>query len=165
MPIKKCKKCENDRYANTSWCLKHFKEHEKEKAAKKKNKDKPVKSKKVSISVLKKKADKVFSDFIRKRDKGKCFTCGCVKEWKQQQNGHYITRGCIATRYDETNCHCQCVACNIFKCGNYTAYSLKMIEKYGVEKLEELEKIKQDSMVNIKKYGKEFYLDIIKKYE
>lgn len=163
MPIKKCKKCDNDRYANTSLCIVHFKEHEKEKADKKKLK--VVKKKPVSISVLKKKADKVFSEFIRQRDKGVCFTCGCVKDWKQQQNGHYVSRGCLPLRYREDNCHCQCVACNVFKNGNYTVYSLKMIEKYGVEKLKELEQIKKDSMSNVGKYGKDFYLNIINKYE
>lgn len=125
---------------------------------------KEKKKKAVSISALKKKADKVFSDYIRQRDKGKCFTCGCVKEWKEQQNGHYITRSCLALRYNEENCHCQCVGCNVFKHGNYTTYSLKMIEKYGVDKLKELEEIKRDGMANIKKYGKDFYLDIIQRY-
>jgi 5-methylcytosine-specific restriction endonuclease McrA len=123
------------------------------------------KKKPIKISVLKKKADKVFSDFIRQRDNGTCFTCGCVKDWKEQQNGHYISRSCLALRYDETNCHCQCVACNVFKGGNYTAYAVKMMEKYGANKLKELEEIKRDSMANIKKYGKEFYLDIIEKYK
>lgn len=117
------------------------------------------------MSVLKRKADKVFSDFIRQRDNGVCFTCGCVKDWKEQQNGHYITRGCLPLRYREDNANCQCVACNIFKGGNYTSYSLRMIEKYGVEKLAELEQIKKDSMSNIGKYGRDFYLDIINKYK
>ena len=38
--------------------------------------------KKVSIGKLKKKADSVFSQFIRIRDKGKCYTCGLEKHWK-----------------------------------------------------------------------------------
>lgn len=42
--------------------------------------------KKVSISKLKKKADSVFSQFIRIRDKGKCYTCGLQKHWKEMQN-------------------------------------------------------------------------------
>jgi hypothetical protein len=40
-----------------------------------------------------------------------------------------------------------------------------MIEKYGADKLKEFEEIKRDSVASIKKYGKEFYLDIIEKYK
>ena len=123
-----------------------------------------TKPKAVKISALKKKADKVFSDYIRQRDDGVCFTCGVKKYWKEQQNGHYITRGCLPLRYNEENCHCQCVACNVFKGGNYTAYAVAMMEKYGADKLKELEEIKRKSMSEIGKYGKEFYLNIIEKY-
>lgn len=46
--------------------------------------NRPLK-KKVSISKLKKKADSAFSQFIRIRDKGKCYTCGLQKHWKEMQ--------------------------------------------------------------------------------
>lgn len=100
------------------------------------------KAKKPTRSQLIKKLDKVFSDYIRQKDAvdgmAQCVTCGDIKEWKYQQNGHYMSRGNFATRWDETNCHVQCAACNVFKKGNYTEYALFMIEKYGPEKLTEL---------------------------
>jgi hypothetical protein len=123
-----------------------------------------LKPKKVSVSKLKKKADLLFSNFIRKRDKGKCFTCGCVKEWKHQQCGHYVSRSCLPLRYDERNCHCQCVGCNIFKKGNMDVYALKLMKKYGEDILYDLDEIKKESIKNPGKYGSEFYQRIIDIY-
>ncbi len=79
----------------------------------------------------KKELDRVFSIYIRQRDKGVCFTCGNQKDWKYQQNGHYISRQHMNTRFDEENCHCQCVSCNVFKGGNMDEYALALIRKYG----------------------------------
>lgn len=102
--------------------------------------------KKPTTSQLKKKLDKVFSEYIRRKDAknemAKCVTCGKIDHWENLQNGHYIPRGHLATRYREDNCHVQCVGCNVFKKGNYTAYSLYMLNKYGKEHLEELERQK-----------------------
>jgi len=39
--IKHCKLCDKPRFANTSWCLTHYKEREKEKKANKVKKKKP----------------------------------------------------------------------------------------------------------------------------
>jgi hypothetical protein len=117
-----------------------------------------------STSWYKKKADKVFSDFIRQRDGGVCITCGNRKDWKYQQAGHYHSRSCVALRYNEKNVNCQCVACNVFKGGNYPIYAIKMIEKYGDNILYELDEILKESKKNIGKYGKDFYKGIIKKY-
>ena len=84
----------------------------------------------------------MFSIYIRRKDAvdgiAECVTCGDKKEWKYQQNGHYMSRGHYPTRWDETNCHVQDAKCNVFKKGNYTEYSLFMIKKYGVEHLEYL---------------------------
>jgi hypothetical protein len=82
--------------------------------------------------LLKAKLDKVFSIWIRIRDNGVCFSCGDKKHWQEQQNGHYVSRSKMSTRYDEQNCHCQCLPCNVFKKGNYPAYSEALINKYGV---------------------------------
>lgn len=118
----------------------------------------------ISISKLKKKADKLFSIFIRQRDGGKCITCGKIDEWKYMQAGHYIQRDCLALRYDEKNVNCQCYACNVLRKGNYPIYAIKMIEKYGDDILFELDEIFKESKKNIKKYGREFYQEVIKKY-
>lgn len=103
-------------------------------------------------SPLVKRLDNVFSKYIRKKyavdGMTACVTCGVVKRWQEQQNGHYMSRGHLPTRWDEENCAPQCVACNVFKKGNYTEYVLWMIDKYGVDKLEEL-KVKANSGLKI----------------
>lgn len=109
--------------------MRHFK-----KAAIKANR----KIKKPTVTQLKKKLDKVFSDYIRQRDGGRCYTCGSTQEWKYQQNGHFISRGKMSTRYDEQNCHCQCVSCNVFKNGNYPEYAAKLQDQYGDGIIKEL---------------------------
>lgn len=98
------------------------------------------KKKKPTVVQLKKKLDKVFSDYIRQRDNGVCFTCGSTQEWKYQQNGHFVSRGANATRFDEQNCHCQCVGCNVFKNGNYPIYAMKLQELFGEGIIAELVK-------------------------
>jgi len=95
-----------------------------------------------TISQLKKKLDAVFSKYIRQRDAGICYTCGNKKEPKYQQNGHYISRQHNSTRFDEENCHCQCVACNVFKKGNMDEYALRLQRQYGSGILKKLNKKK-----------------------
>lgn len=94
------------------------------------------------LSILIKRLDKVFSEYIRQRDNGVCFTCGLQREWKYQQNGHYISRTYKNTRWLESNCHTQCVGCNVFRKGNMDVYALRLIEKYGAEHLKHLDNLK-----------------------
>lgn len=117
--------------------------------------------KKKSISKLKKEADKWFSLYIRNRDEGVCFTCGHKGEIKQMQNGHYITRGNLALRYDELNCNTQCIACNIFKKGNMPAYALRLRSLHGPDILEELDRKSK----LITKYSAYDYEQLIEKYK
>ena len=113
------------------------------------------KKKRVKITTLKRKADKVFSLWIRERDKNICITCGR----EGNQNGHYVSRSWMNLRYDEKNCNCQCVVCNVFKNGNMDEYALALKRKYGPDILEELNARKV-----IKPYDARFLEEIIKKY-
>jgi len=64
---------------------------------------------------LVKELDKVFGNFIRYRDKGKCITCEAVfhpSERMLLHPGHYISRKRMATRFDERNVFAQCRNCN-----------------------------------------------------
>lgn len=103
------------------------------------------KPKKKSVSQLKKEADNVFSQYVRQKYADPqsglvaCVTCGNARNWKELQNGHYITRGSNILRYDSRNAHPQCVGCNVFKKGNYPAYAVFMVNKYGQSILQELE--------------------------
>ena len=87
---------------------------------------------------LKRELDKVFSDYIRERDHYTCITCGATGDKSKIQNGHFIERNKVGTRYDEENCNAQCVNCNVWKKGNLRVYAVKLIEKYGVAVLERL---------------------------
>jgi 5-methylcytosine-specific restriction endonuclease McrA len=87
---------------------------------------------------LKRELDKVFSDYIRERDKYTCITCTKQGTKADIQNGHYIERNKIGTRYDEENCNAQCVTCNVWKKGNLRVYAVQLIRKYGEGVLERL---------------------------
>lgn len=102
------------------------------------------KAKPLSVQKLKKKADAIFSEYIRKRDEEKgCITCGVKKEWKYQQNGHYVSRSYNSLRYDERNCNAQCVGCNVFKRGAMDSYALQLIRRYGANILSALARDKR----------------------
>jgi hypothetical protein len=72
-----------------------------------------------------------------------CVTCWDKKHYKEIQNGHFISRGNYKYRWDEDNCFPQCMPCNIYKSGNYIAYTLFMIWKYGKQKVEEIQNDKE----------------------
>lgn len=106
-----------------------------------------------------KKLDKVFSEWLRKsyaNDFGMatCYTCGKFAHYKDLQCGHYISRGHMATRWDENNCRVQCPGCNVFKNGNYTEYAHRLLKEIGEEKLDALmekkKEIKQWSIAELK---------------
>jgi len=116
---------------------------------------------KPSISKLKKKADQIFSQYIRQKyanDNGlvMCFTCGCVKHWKEMQNAHFVPRNFSNTRYDERNNHPCCKGCNIFKSGNLDSYAVELEAKYGQGILQELAEKKK-----VRKQFKEWELQEI----
>jgi hypothetical protein len=97
-----------------------------------------------TISKLKKKLDKIFSEFIRKRNADHlgfitCFTCGVKKHWKEQQAGHFQSRSHHSTRWDEVNVQVQCVKCNMFRQGEQYKFGLYLDERYGKGTAEELE--------------------------
>lgn len=92
---------------------------------------------KPSMAKLKKKLDTVFSQYIRQKyadEDGmvKCYTCSTVKHWKEMQNGHWIPRHNLATRFDENNCRVQCVACNMFQKGMPDVFAVNLI-KEGID--------------------------------
>jgi len=89
---------------------------------------------------------KVFSEYIRRRDRGQCFTCSTRKDYKEMDAGHYIPAGVCqlapALYFSEKNVHCQCTACNRFKHGNLSVYAINLVRKYGPNILTELDHLK-----------------------
>jgi|TARA_B110001450_G_scaffold17223_1_gene15851 hypothetical protein len=110
------------------------------------------KSKKPSRSKLVKLADKVFSEFIRRRNANElgiteCFTCGKVDHWKKLQCGHFQSRKHYNTRWNENNCQVQCAGCNVFRYGEQYKFGLYLDKKFGGKMSE---KLMQDARKTIK---------------
>jgi len=118
----------------------------------------------VKTSTLKKKLWKLFSEYIRRRDKGICFTCHLTKHYKQMQAGHFISKavGGIGLYFHEKNVHCQCYRCNINLGGNGAVYAKRIIEIYGVGTFEKLFYIKNQCLC---KWTPEIYESKIKYYK
>jgi len=115
---------------------------------------------------LKAKLDKEFSLYIRLRDAMpngyfKCISCGQIKPFEQADNGHYINRQHMNTRFDELNCNSQCRHCNRFMEGNIQNYRKGLILKYGETKVILLE-AKQGIA---RKYSDFEYEQLIKYYK
>ena len=99
---------------------------------------KPVARRKILIQDL----DTVFSKYIRMKAAtdgvARCVTCGIRDSWKLMDNGHYLVRGKLGTRYDERNCHVQCRKCNRLGQGMMKQYTLFMRARYGQSVIDEL---------------------------
>jgi hypothetical protein len=89
-----------------------------------------------TLSKYKKELDAVFSKYIRnkyaKNGFVKCYTCSACKPISEMQNGHWIPRNNLATRFLEDNCRPQCVGCNIFNKGRPDVFAVNLL-KEGVD--------------------------------
>jgi len=134
--------------------------------------------KKQTVATLKKKADTVFSQYVRYRDgefrRGdwlvECITCGIEKPLKEMQAGHFVSRRVNELRFEEMNVNAQCIGCNMFKQGEQYLYSKNLDAKYGDGTADalmakrhlthkftitELEEIIQDAKTQIEWYQKQ----------
>ena len=118
-----------------------------------------------TLPQLKKELWKWFSIFIRTRnvdDNGydNCVTCGSWKHWREVDAGHYITRGDLATCFDERNVHFQCKRCNLR--GGEQYLMAKYLDKvYGEGTADELQSIRK----NKTKFDRHWYIDKIQYYK
>jgi len=99
-----------------------------------------------SLPSLKTKADTITSQYIRQKyadhaGNVKCCTCQTVKHWKEMHCAHYVERGKTAVRWEEENLHPACPSCNVYRKEYHKReYTLYMIDMYGREKIDELNK-------------------------
>ena len=119
-----------------------------------------------TITKLKKKLDKLFSEYIRRRKANylglvNCFTCGVKKHWKEQQAGHFQSRSHHSTRWDEVNVQVQCIKCNMFRQGEQYKFGLYLDERYGKGTAKELE----NRAKTIVKINRVDYEEAITKYK
>lgn len=87
--------------------------------------------KKKTASKQKNDLDRLFSEYIRRKYSdqdgiAECYTCYVRKPWKEMQNGHFVSRSQLATRFLESNCRVQCVGCNIFGGGKVTQFANRL---------------------------------------
>ena len=89
---------------------------------------------KITRKGLIKKLDKLFSKYIRLRDKY-CVLCGSPDN---PNCGHLFSRRHYSTRWDEENCFQQCYPCNFKHNHQPYRYHKWYIEKFGKDKMDEL---------------------------
>lgn len=115
-------------------------------------------------STLKNKLWKVFSEYIRKRDKNICFTCGRKCDDKGYHAGHFISKsvGGLALYFNEENVRGQCFHCNINLGGNQYVFG----EKLGKKTVAKLRKLQNTVTKDFDFEGKiEYYKEALKVLE
>lgn len=90
----------------------------------------------------KNKIDKVFHEYIRRRDADNntgncdCVSCGKTIHFSESDAGHFISRKYLITRYDERNVKAQCRKCNRFEYGRQYEYSIALGQELSQELLQ-----------------------------
>lgn len=112
------------------------------------------------IVVLRNKAWALMSEWIRRRWSDKdgnvvCITCGKKIHWKKAHASHY-KHGRLD--FDEININPSCSKCNVFLHGNLGNYTIFLVEKYGLDVVNDL--CRRANVVH--KYSRQELEDIIK---
>lgn len=109
-------------------------------------------------------AQKTFNAYIRLRDANKpCISCGKPLREGNVDAGHFYSRKShMNITFNEYNVNAQCSRpCNMDLSGDPLNYRVGLINRYGIEVVEELEKIAKIT----KRYTIEECEEIIKKYK
>lgn len=153
----------------TDECIKAFSEFakiESQKKLKKEFKEKKAKLKNeiMTLSDWLNLAQKTFNTFIRLRDREKrCISCNKPLKAGNIDAGHFYSRKShINITFNEYNVNGQCSRpCNMDLSGDPLNYRVGLINRYGIEVVEELERICKVT----KRYTIEECQGIIKKYK
>lgn len=124
-----------------------------------------------TYSELIKNIDAVFSKLIRLsacdwKEDVKCFTCSNVFNWKEVDNGHYIVRAYMGTRWEVDNCKPQCKTCNQMRGGMVERFKQNLISLIGWKKYNRLLELKnevQDFSIPELKQKHQFFKSEIKR--
>ena len=140
---KPCKSClKGKRLPGRTICQSCLRKQEREKKllSLAKKKERKLNSKKYQLSQRKKLMKEcwaIMSEFVRRSEKGICYTCGKQQNWKDSHAGH---RHHGKLNFDGRNIHCQCPHCNTYLHGNLGAYERHLIEDIGLEGARQLER-------------------------
>lgn len=114
---------------------------------KKSKKDWKVKKSKLKEAIKTKKdylndLQAIFNTFIRLRDKPQpCISCNSNLPYKYDA-GHFFSVGLYPElRFNENNCHAQCIYCNQHNHGNLIKYREGLIKRIGLDQFEKLESL------------------------
>lgn len=89
------------------------------------------------------KADKVFSQYIRLRDRA-CRRCGLPVEFNSQglpishHNSHFMVRRKQATRYEELNCDTMCMDCHQYLENHPSEHRKWQVKNKGVDTVDNI---------------------------
>ncbi|MDP4546504.1 recombination protein NinG [Marinobacter sp. MDS2] len=94
-----------------------------------------------------KEAQAEFNKYVRARDCHQpCISCGRYPSdadlltGSRMDAGHYRSVGsCPELRFEELNCHAQCVKCNQHLSGNTVEYRIRLVQRLGAETVAWLE--------------------------
>jgi 5-methylcytosine-specific restriction endonuclease McrA len=88
-------------------------------------------------------ADKVFSEYVRRRDK-RCVCCGRIGQGEKGIGGlqcsHFWSRGNESTRFDPENCDALCAGCHKRWGGDYRKeYEAFKVKQLGIKRFKALD--------------------------
>lgn len=84
------------------------------------------------------KLDRVFSEYIRKRDGYRCIVCGATRESTVIQCGHLFSRVSHSARFDELNASAQCMGCNLRHEFDFEPYRRAWLAKHSQDEYDSL---------------------------
>ena len=95
----------------------------------------------MTIADHRKMAQHVFNSYIRLRDSRlPCVSCGKSPTQGQRHASHYRPRSTAAQlAYNTNNVWASCAPCNDHRSGNLTPYRAELINRIGLERVEDLE--------------------------
>ena len=97
----------------------------------------------MKYKITRDKADDVFSQYIRLRDK-KCMRCGSPVKFNDKgmpvshQASHFVGRRKEATRFDEENVDCLCGGCHMYFTANPAEHYQWQVNKKGQKTIDML---------------------------
>lgn len=115
------------------------------------------------ISKLKKRLWKEFSEHVRRKAGGVCYTCGYKDHWRKMHCAHFIKASVANTDvyFSEINNKSCCEDCNNFKGGNLDVFEEKLKKEYGPEIINKLHEMNR----SMTKWDREDYANRIKFYK
>jgi len=125
-----------------------------------------AKKKLKTLTKLKKELDAIFSTYVRIRDCSDngiaiCVTCGDAKHYKKMQNGHFMSRRHMSTRFEEKNTAVQCMACNMYNQGMQYQMSKYLNKTYGETTAEDMQFLSRQSK-KISRLDYDYLIDLYK---